>query len=607
MKIKKIDFNNHPILGDIKLDFTIGESCIADTVIIAGENGTGKSTILNAIYDFSNFSHNASENEEMRIFKVEFSEKEIDLLIENIVSQLNKEDLDRYEATFQFSYPWKSWNEISASFKMKDGSDHVVPSHLFVNEKIKPIFSSVFSDVEINFNSNEIVSTTSMEVDAIRKNSKRTSAGLATEITQMLVDIHSLDAIDYLDYANKNIGKTIKGEDFDNRLTRFKEAFSYIFQSKKYKSVKNINGKKVVVFDDDGKDIPLQALSSGEKQIVFRGSFLLRDQKNIDGALVLIDEPEISLHPSWQLKIVDYYKRLFTSPQGEQTSQIFIVTHSPFVIHNKERVNDKIVILKKDLQGKPFLSLTPEFYGWDPEKIVKEAFDLSVDLRRDKTLVITEGKTDWKHLKSALEKLKEKEKYSDLDFDFFEYQDDKVINGDSGLQKLCEHAAKLPRKSPVIFIFDRDIPSTISQMHDELRGYKDWGNKIYSFCIPVPSFREGYKYVTIESYYSDENLMRSDLDGRRLFLTSEFMEKSGRHKLDKNLNYSNIGYLKGNTEKLSSKIVDSQVYDEKENNVALSKSDFSDYIINNNQEFCDFCRLEFEKIFYIIEKIHKIE
>lgn len=68
-------------------------------------------------------------------------------------------------------------------------------------------------------------------------------------------------------------------------------------------------------------------MSSGEKQIIYRGGFLLKDAAAMNGAFVFIDEPEISLHPRWQ-KIMDYYKGIFTDENGIQTSQIFVVTHS---------------------------------------------------------------------------------------------------------------------------------------------------------------------------------------------------------------------------------------------------------------------------------------
>ena len=41
-KIKKILFNNHPILGKLELDFCDGNGKAVDTVIFAGENGNGK-------------------------------------------------------------------------------------------------------------------------------------------------------------------------------------------------------------------------------------------------------------------------------------------------------------------------------------------------------------------------------------------------------------------------------------------------------------------------------------------------------------------------------------------------------------------------------------
>ena len=49
-KIRQITFHNHPILGNLFLNFCDPEGKSVDTIILAGENGTGKSTILNAIY-----------------------------------------------------------------------------------------------------------------------------------------------------------------------------------------------------------------------------------------------------------------------------------------------------------------------------------------------------------------------------------------------------------------------------------------------------------------------------------------------------------------------------------------------------------------------------
>lgn len=49
-KIRSIQFINHPTLKNLKLDFCGSDRTAVDTVILAGENGTGKSTILNYLY-----------------------------------------------------------------------------------------------------------------------------------------------------------------------------------------------------------------------------------------------------------------------------------------------------------------------------------------------------------------------------------------------------------------------------------------------------------------------------------------------------------------------------------------------------------------------------
>ena len=55
MKIAGIKWKNHPILGDMKLDFINARTGQPyDIVIFAGENGTGKTTILTSISDFLN-------------------------------------------------------------------------------------------------------------------------------------------------------------------------------------------------------------------------------------------------------------------------------------------------------------------------------------------------------------------------------------------------------------------------------------------------------------------------------------------------------------------------------------------------------------------------
>jgi len=48
-----------------------------------------------------------------------------------------------------------------------------------------------------------------------------------------------------------------------------------MFPKKKHRRIENTEGNKEIIFEEGGREMNIEKLSSGEKQIVFRGSFLL--------------------------------------------------------------------------------------------------------------------------------------------------------------------------------------------------------------------------------------------------------------------------------------------------------------------------------------------
>ena len=46
MKLSQIEFKNHPILNNLKINFTNSSGHIYSNIIIVGENGCGKTTLL---------------------------------------------------------------------------------------------------------------------------------------------------------------------------------------------------------------------------------------------------------------------------------------------------------------------------------------------------------------------------------------------------------------------------------------------------------------------------------------------------------------------------------------------------------------------------------
>lgn len=111
-----------------------------------------------------------------------------------------------------------------------------------------------------------------------------------------------------------------------------------VFSIKGTEKYISANGK----YHTTGADyIQLDQLSSGEKQIllILTTVFLQEEKPNV----LLMDEPEISLHISWQDRLIEIIRKL------NPNCQLILTTHSPNIFANGWE--DKIVFIQ-DLEKK---------------------------------------------------------------------------------------------------------------------------------------------------------------------------------------------------------------------------------------------------------------
>ena len=363
LKVKTVHFIEHSVLGNLQISFANSDKRAADTVIIAGENGSGKSTLLDCLYKVASR-------------KVDF---DVDIEFENETD------------CFTIKYRSKEMGDGSRLIYASDGTgmNTWVGSPDMQN---KYPTSGIFSDVDINFHSENISSVTSLTLDE-KSGSRRSSNRLSTEVNQLIIDIQALDDAEVARAVRANPELKVEELNVNERMPRFTQAFSKVFDNLEYSHIDNIKGKKTIVFNKNDIEIPIEKLSSGEKQIIYRGCFLLKDINAIKGEFVFIDEPEISLHPKWQEKILDYYKSIFTDMHGAQSSQLFVATHSPFIVHNKYRRNDKVIVLERDTRGVISVKDRPEYYKCDGIETVQDAFSIQ-GFNSAESTVYLEGKTD---------------------------------------------------------------------------------------------------------------------------------------------------------------------------------------------------------------------
>lgn len=368
---------------------------------------------------------------------------------------------------------------------------------------------------------------------------------------------------------------------------------------------------------------------------------------SVINGIVVIDEIELHLHPSMQAEILPKLIKLFPKVQ------FIITTHSPLFLLGMDKVlgKDSYDIIDLPSASKISTETFSEFvsafkYYENTSFFEKELQSVLSSLNSNKNtsepLIITEGQTDWMHLESAYRALLQDSNNKDLfsklgNIKFYEFEGKQKSNkdsskeiqtltisdigfgkegaslikaemGDSALLTLCETLSKFNKGRIIIFIFDHDKEEIVNEVMNG-NNYKNWGNNVYSFAIPVPESRKKTPLISIEHYYTDDEIKSVERIGvvdYRLFMGNEFDEKGFFLSDDRRIN---LLYPKKNCGKDKINILDGNCVNivERRNgnseNVALSKFRFALNIYNNENGFDNF---DFSNFILIFEMIHNI-
>lgn len=338
IKIKSIKFYNHKIFGNQVFDFTIDGTTPVNNIIFAGENGSGKTKILEEL----NFISHLSFYNRGVVYSKTTHEIKLDLSTENFCDVNNEQHLID-EAVLICSVNELNNSGNSIEF-FSNGNKITNVKKIGYNDKIIQFkINGLYSNVDINYKPrNNIRGITNKTLD---NDTNSIPEDMASEIIQLLIDIAIQDSCDVDSWIGQHTGEIVPENIYHTRLKRFTQAFEKIFgDTLKYKEIKN---NSIPIFEKNNNEIEIQSLSSGEKQVIFRGVYLLRNKNSLKGVPVFIDEPEISMHPKWEEMIFEYYKNIF-SEENVQTSQIFIATHSEHILSNVLNYNDSLVIKIKN-------------------------------------------------------------------------------------------------------------------------------------------------------------------------------------------------------------------------------------------------------------------
>ena len=219
-------------------------------------------------------------------------------------------------------------------------------------------------------------------------------------------------------------------------------------------------------------------------------------------------------------------------------------------------------------------------------------------------LIISEGKTDWKYFIRALKFFHSKNEFINVKVDWFLKFGSRsdmetgvcgtnfiLENSVSRLNKILDsfiesRSLEASRSFPVrIGIFDSDESSAKEKA--------DFNNSVHAIVIQPLG-------ISTELLFSEKEI-KSMVSNRRLFLGTEFHSETSRLIADPKISIGNDNNVRNRVGK--NKIIDSCVFNESSENIALSKEDFAISVYNDRIKISNESWENFRHVFMKIAEI----
>ena len=349
--------------------------------VITGENDTGKSTVgkvlwsvFNGFYEIDEkvYNEKVSELEKIideiikeNVYKnlstdynsffeifnstgkkiaIEFlkgnknySEDEIKIIINNYKKDLKIENISKFV------------QEINETLKISDKEIIKVIVSRVMNKEFHNQINAIFSKKKMNIGEISL-KIKDKEIDLKIENNEISDVQnyfLINKETMYIDNPFILDSYDFDDENHQtHLATNVFSENENSVISeiKVKKKLNNIYQ--KLNSVlsgeilENKNSK--FVYRKNGEDIDLKNLSTGLKTFAII-KMLLQNGTLEENGTIILDEPEIHLHPEWQLKFAE----LIVLLQKEFGMHILLTTHSPYflnaieVFSERHKIDDK--------------------------------------------------------------------------------------------------------------------------------------------------------------------------------------------------------------------------------------------------------------------------
>lgn len=214
-------------------------------------------------------------------------------------------------------------------------------------DKLNTIVQIRFADEDnIEYSSKKIISSDKLtnypvEVEYINTfdvpTSKKSDQSLLLQELNKVIYEHKKDNFSFFDYRMKIINFPDEKDKIEHRIDMlFRIIDSFFSSTGKRIDINRNTNKMVFTFCDGNEEIGPDELSSGEKQLLL--ILLITFLKEDSPFILLMDEPELSLHIEWQSKLIESIQQL------NANCQIILSTHSPSIF--ADGWGDKLVFME---------------------------------------------------------------------------------------------------------------------------------------------------------------------------------------------------------------------------------------------------------------------
>ena len=139
-----------------------------------------------------------------------------------------------------------------------------------------------------------------------------------------------------------------------------------------------MNNSTNVIFHKRASNITSEEMSSGEFDMLAT-VLSISAAADYSHTLVLLDEPELSLHPNWQMTLIDNLDRALKN----KVCHLLIATHSHMIVSDLPMKRSSVIQAEKDENSNlKATTISESTYGWSAEEVLLKVFKMATDRNR---------------------------------------------------------------------------------------------------------------------------------------------------------------------------------------------------------------------------------